>query len=477
MTTHRLGFQSLTEEVYPLELPVAGRLPQWLDGALLRTGPALFEIAGSRYRHWFDGLAMLYRFGFQDGRVHYSNRFLQSRGFKAARAQGRIACPEFASLPKGTLSRIARLIGGLKPSNNANVNVISRADGEYALTETPTPMQFDPGTLETIGPKPFQDGLNGQVTTAHPHTDAKRKVQVNYLLAFGRHSTIHVIAHPLDGGARRVIASVPVDEPSYMHTFGMTDWHVVLVETPYRVSPLRLRFSLQPFIANYRWRGGEGTRFRLIDRTDGSVVTVEGEPCFTFHQTNAFDDGDAVVIDLCAYPDASVLERLDLERLRGPGAGGFLGSGLLRYRLPKSGGTATVEKAFPDLVDLPRINDGAVAGKRYRNLWAASSRGADSGFFDRILRIDVEDGSRAAVWEREDCFAGEPLFVPRPGSNREADGLILSVILDGAGKQSALLALDAETLEEMARADLPHIVPFHFHGRYVKGPELQDTTA
>jgi beta,beta-carotene 9',10'-dioxygenase len=80
-----------------------------------------------------------------------------------------------------------------------------------------------------------------------------------------------------------------------------------------------LRFSLEPFIASYRWHAGEGTRFRLVDRSDGSVVTVEGDPCFAFHQTNAFDDGDAVVIDLCAYPDAAIVEGLGLERLRGPG--------------------------------------------------------------------------------------------------------------------------------------------------------------
>jgi beta,beta-carotene 9',10'-dioxygenase len=109
-------------------------------------------------------------------------------------------------------------------------------------------------------------------------------------------------------------------------------------------------------------------------------------------------------------------------------------------------------------------------------MWAASIGGADSRFLDRIVRIDVEDGSRATVWEREGCFAGEPLLVPHPGSNREAEGLILSVILDGAGEQSDLLVLDAETLEEVARANLPHIIPFHFDGRHVKRPELQHTT-
>jgi carotenoid cleavage dioxygenase-like enzyme len=78
------------------------------------------------------------------------------------------------------------------------------------------------------------------------------------------------------------------------------------------------------------------------------VVTVEGDPCFAFHQTNAFNDGDAVVIDLCAYPDAAIVEGLGLERLRGPGTAGLTSSRLLRNRLPKSGGTAKVEEAFPE---------------------------------------------------------------------------------------------------------------------------------
>src|SRR5262245_51155285 len=56
MSAHRLGFRSLSEEVGSVDLPITGKLPHWLDGALLRTGPALFEVENSRYRHWFDGL-------------------------------------------------------------------------------------------------------------------------------------------------------------------------------------------------------------------------------------------------------------------------------------------------------------------------------------------------------------------------------------------------------------------------------------
>jgi len=475
-TDHALGLRSLSEEVGPVDLPIAGRLPAWLDGALLRTGPGLFEVGESPYRHWFDGLGMLYRYGFEDGRVRYSNRLLRSKAFEAARSRGRVAYGEFGSVADtGVLGRLRRLVRGLGESHNANVSVITRADGVFALTETPTAMQFDPDTLATIGPRPFGDELNGQITTAHPHTDAERRVQINYLIEFGRRSVIHVFEHPLDGRERRVIGSVPVDHPPYMHSFGMTDRHVVLVDSPYRVSPLRLRFSSKPFIANYRWHRGEPTLFHLVDRADGTVTTVEGDACFMLHQANAFDDGEAVTLDLCAYPDADIVHAFDLEHMRELGTKDVASSGLLRYRLPKSGGAASVEEVFPDAIDMPRINDGAAAARCYRNLWAASKKEPTSAFFDRIVRIDVVNGSCAARWERENCFTGEPVFVPRPGGGREAEGLILSVIVDGASRRSFLVALDAETLEEIARADLPHVVPFHFHGRHVTKAECADT--
>src|SRR4051794_38879994 len=96
---HRLGFASLEQETTVAELPVEGRLPEWLAGTLLRTGPAKVEGGGRGYRHWFDGLAMLYRFSFADGRVGYANRFLQSRAYRAATAEGRIAYAEFATDP------------------------------------------------------------------------------------------------------------------------------------------------------------------------------------------------------------------------------------------------------------------------------------------------------------------------------------------------------------------------------------------
>jgi beta-carotene 15,15'-monooxygenase len=68
-------------------------------------------------------------------------------------------------------------------------------------------------------------------------------------------------------------------------------------------------------------------------------------------------------------------------------------------------------------------------------------------------------------------YFGEPIFVPDPDGDAEDDGVVLTVALDEGDDASRLVILDGETLEERARATLPHQVPFDFHGRYF--PEIR----
>ena len=50
--------------------------------------------------------------------------------------------------------------------------------------------------------------------------------------------------------------------------------------------------------------------------------------------------------------------------------------------------------------------------------------------------------------------------------------MLLSVVLDIGKDSSFLLVLDAATLEELARAEAPHAIPFHFHGNYFRDATL-----
>ena len=79
--------------------------------------------------------------------------------------------------------------------------------------------------------------------------------------------------------------------------------------------------------------------------------------------------------------------------------------------------------------------------------------------------MNVRDGS-TRVWRQEHCYPGEPVFVPAPNGQSEDSGVVLSVVLDAAAGNSFLLVLDAASFDEVARARVPHHIPFGFHGQY-----------
>jgi carotenoid cleavage dioxygenase-like enzyme len=120
-------------------------------------------------------------------------------------------------------------------------------------------------------------------------------------------------------------------------------------------------------------------------------------------------------------------------------------------------------------LELPRINPSRT-GRPYRIVWGTANR-VPGHFTDTLVRVDVTTGE-ARCWHQEACFPGEPVFVPRPrGASRadptpEDDGVLLSVVLDAANATSFLLVLDAATLEEVARATVPHALPLGFHGEF-----------
>lgn len=82
------------------------------------------------------------------------------------------------------------------------------------------------------------------------------------------------------------------------------------------------------------------------------------------------------------------------------------------------------------------------------------------------MKLDLERNT-AASWREKGCYPGEPVFVPAPETANEDDGVILSVVLDTRKGASFLVILDASTFGELARAELPHHIPFGFHGNYL----------
>jgi beta,beta-carotene 9',10'-dioxygenase len=461
-TDYRLGFTSLDEETTADRLPVTGEVPGWLTGALVRVTPALLEVGGERLAHWFDGVAMLNRFGFRDGRVDYASRFIESRAYEGAR-EGEWRQGGFATDPCRSIFKRVQQIFSPDVTDNPNVNLARIGERYIAMTETPLPIEFDPDTLDTVGALEYADSLKAHVTTAHPHHDRERDELVNYVARFSRVSEYVLYGMPAGSTARRVIARMPVKEPAYMHAFGMSGRYLILAEYPLRANPLKLAFSGKPFIENYTWRDGEPTRFQVFERATGEHRgTYETDAFFCFHHVNAFERGGELVIDLCAYEDSSVIDSLYLDE-NGP-RGAIPPIELRRYTIDLDGGSVRSEPLTDGTLELPRID---YPRRNTHDYAYAYFTGADGGWLDRLVKVDVRDGSRSE-WREDGCYPGEPVFVREPDAGAEDGGVVLSVVLDANAGRSFLLVLDAGSFEELARAEAPHHIPFGFHGQYFR---------
>ncbi len=404
-----LGFETLEEETRIDALPVEGEMPGWLHGSLLRTGPAKFEVGEQRMNHWFDGLAMLHRFGFADGRVSYANRFLESKAYRAAAETGEISYSEFATDPCRSLFKRAMALFRPALSDNCNVSLVKLGERFVAMTETPIPVEFDPDTLAAAG---VAWDVPGTLTTAHPHLDRESGGMLNYAAKLGPRNHYRFF---LLGPARRrsrVVASLPTREPAYMHSFGLTERWIVLAEFPYVVNP-RVAGALRPPLHR--------------------ELPLEAGPRHPVHADRPQRRRGAR-----AVRGRGVLRLPPRQRLRGRGRDGgrrhqhvrrrrdrpepLLGNlrngaaipppALSRFTISPAAGTVAGERLIDDPIDLPRIDYGRCNERPYRYVWGVGTDG--TGFFDRIVAVDLEQRTQHDL-ERARLLAGRAgIRQPRP---------------------------------------------------------------
>lgn len=462
-----LGFGE-SEEIAIESLPVQGRAPDWLQGTLLRNGPGTFHVGEQRYRHWFDGLAMLHKFSFGNGRISYANKFLQTNAYSEAMEQGKIAYSEFATDPCRSFFQRVMAVFSPKITDSAKVSVARMADQYMALAETPIQVEFDPETLASVGVFNYEKGTTGQMTTVHPHFDFVRNSVYNVVTRY--HRVSHYRLYEMQGGgAPQRVGQTAVHQPSYMHSFGMSQNYVILTEFPMVVNPLSLLLWLRPYIENFRWKPQLGTPITIMNRFTGEIVArTETDAFFGFHHVNAFEAGDELVFDIVAYPDADILNAYYLRKLEDPRMEIPFGE-LRRYRMPLPGksGRVTYETLSDACMELPRFDyERYNLNPDYRYVYASSIHPQQrQGFYNQIVKVDIPT-TQTTTWYEPDCYPGEPVFVGAPDRSAEDEGVVLSVVLNAAKGNSFLLILDAQSFAEIGRAEIPHAVLFGYHGDY-----------
>jgi all-trans-8'-apo-beta-carotenal 15,15'-oxygenase len=457
--TWRLGFQSLQEEnPDPVDLEVEGSVPVDLAGTLYRIGPARHEVHGDRNGSWFDGDGMVHALRFAAGRVSYRNRFVRTRKMADEDAAGQRRYGGLGSpSPVGGLRRLRQFTSGT--GNPANTNIVAHGGTLLALCEAGRPYRLDPVTLETLGVDDLGAIPEGETFGAHAKQDPATGELWN--IGFRRTRSLRMSLYRRDlAGRTSVLARVPLPFNTVVHDFALTPTKAVIVVHPLVMAavPVGILSKRTAVLDLFHWAPNLGTRIVVVDRTNGELAHYATEAFLLHHTANAFDEGDDVILDLCAYPDDTI------HRL---------------FRAPLAGTWPEVRHGWPERFRLTRsgrvhrrrISDGPFEFPRVApSAWLSEHRHiyGVSGYLGQPISLDTETGRTTQLWHRPAEHAGEPIPVPKPGARADTDIWLLTIVLTTQGR-SELRIFDGSELDAppVARVRLPHFLPFDFHGNWL----------
>ncbi|XP_075238183.1 neither inactivation nor afterpotential B isoform X3 [Lycorma delicatula] len=452
------------EILEPITGVTKGKIPNWLKGTLLRNGPGSLQVGNENFQHLFDGSALIHRFGIENGEVKYQCKFVETNTFKKNHAAQRIIVTEFgtAGVPdpcQTIFHRISVLFNpGEMLSDNANISVYPFGDEFYAFAENSVVHRIDPQTLDSMERVNVSKHVNIVNHTSHPHVENGDVYNIGISLSCTG-PCYSVIKFPspvyadINGEKRKVkspfeqaqiVASVPARwklNPSYMHTFGITEHYFVIVEQPLSISfttMLQRQLNNQPMAPCLKWQSNE----QEVNKNINYAEMFRGRPL-------------RFVLPLS------------------PPAGSW-GTNLVTL----SGSKATAYRFMdnnifvcPELIcdlgcETPRIYYEKHVGKPYQYFYAISSD-VDLDNPGTLIKVDTVQ-KITKTWCEDNIFPSEPVFVPSPNTKSEDDGVVLSAMIwtNGMENKVGLLVLDAVTWTELGRTEFitPTPVPKCLHG-------------
>jgi all-trans-8'-apo-beta-carotenal 15,15'-oxygenase len=412
----------------------------------------------------FDGDGMISQFVLDGSSVRFRNRYVRTKHFRHGKTSDRIRYRGVGDqIPGGPLANIGRL-----PANVANTNVVNYDGGLLALWEFGNPHRIDPDSLETLGTTDFGGKLGFLgAFSAHPKWDPETGDMYNFgldLLPTPRIRTYRVDP----AGKLHQLATVPMLDLPWNHDFALTQRYMVFVLDPILPNIGKLALATHSFVDSLEFKHAKGTRFLLIPKRGGRPRIIEHEALLHIHVTNAYDDGDDVVIELIRLDTkwSEVRRMTGLVNRETPDAPQFPDSRLMQYRITKCG--QVIERVLADRAgEFPQY-DWRRGTRAHRYSYFAGA-GGPAGLFNSIVKVDHRDGALTEC-ELGPSSVGEPLFVPRGPDAAEDDGWLLALNHQLVENRSQLVVFDARALENgpLATAWLNHHIPWGFHGTFTR---------
>ncbi|KAL2611009.1 hypothetical protein R1flu_022701 [Riccia fluitans] len=221
-------------------------------------------------------------------------------------------------------------------------------------------------------------------------------------------------------------------------------------------------------------------RFGVLPRyakNESQMQWFEVSTCVIFHNANAWEEGDEVVLIMF---QASIWVPLRcLTKLK------------WEYRFNLKTGEAKERKLGEFQSDFPRINEEYV-GRKNRYVYACIFDDAthisavakyDLSLEPELGKEKLEVGGNVAgiAWHGEGRYGSEAVFIPKnPGrEGDEDDGYLMCFVHDEQTGKSEVIVIDAKTMssELVAVAQLPTRVPYGFHAMHVTEEQIKKQRA
>ena len=151
---------------------IIGTVPEALNGAFLRIGANPVFVGDPAAYHPFAGDGMIHEVLFEQGKVSYINRFVETEGHMAEQDRGDIIWNGSSTPPE--------LLKQYGPSKNiANTAMVFHGGKFFALQEGANPFQLTLPNLEPVGETNYDGRLNHPFT-AHPKIDPRTGEMITY---------------------------------------------------------------------------------------------------------------------------------------------------------------------------------------------------------------------------------------------------------------------------------------------------------
>ncbi|GAA0167561.1 oxygenase [Lithospermum erythrorhizon] len=277
---------------------------------------------------------------------------------------------------------------------------------------------------------------------------------------------------------------ITIPDPVMMHDFAITENYAIFMDLPLIFKPKEM-VKDNKFV--FSFDDTKKARFGILPRYAKNELLIkwfELPCCFIFHNANAWEDGNEVILIACRIekPDLALVGGTIKEKLEN------FGNELYEMRFNMETGQASQKKLSEPSVDFPRVNESYV-GRNQRYAYAAilDRIAKVTGYVKFDLHAEPESGKRSLevggnVMGIRDLgpgkFGSEAIFVPRePGvSSEEDDGYLICFVHDENTGKSAVNVMDAKAMsdEPVAVIELPKRAPYGFHAFFVTEEQLEE---